>query len=168
MNVKENLIGQKFGKWLVINKSENRYKQGKTLWICKCECGTISEILGSQLKSGKTKGCGKGECASNFKDLKGIRFGKLQVVEITDKQAANGNYYWRCLCDCGNYTDVQGSNLLNNITTGCGKCNYIDLTGQKFGKLKVIEKSNHTNSSKEIYWICICECGNECHVRGKN
>ena len=56
MNIKENLIGQRFGKWLVIDKSEKRSKHGRILWICQCECGTISEILRDSLKSGKTKG----------------------------------------------------------------------------------------------------------------
>ena len=34
----------------------------------------------------------------------------------------------------------------------------IDLTGQKFGKLTVIEE-DFDNKTKKRRWICICECG---------
>lgn len=34
---------------------------------------------------------------------------------------------------------------------------FIDLTGQTFGRLKVISKDSN---SKRSYWICKCECGN--------
>lgn len=39
----------------------------------------------------------------------------------------------------------------------------IDLTGKKFGRLTVIEKSNE-RSSGSIKWICTCECGNTVSV----
>lgn len=38
---------------------------------------------------------------------------------------------------------------------------YIDLTGQKFGKLTVIELQDHGANHKPAKWRCICECGNE-------
>ena len=45
-----------------------------------------------------------------------------------------------------------------------------DLSGQKFGKLIVI-KIDHIHkykSSTVIYWLCKCDCGNECVVCGHN
>ncbi len=45
----------------------------------------------------------------------------------------------------------------------CGRNhNHIDLTGKEFGRLKVISIS-HKN--RQIYWKCICKCGNETKVR---
>lgn len=42
---------------------------------------------------------------------------------------------------------------------------YVDLTGQKFGKLEVIKKSNlHNKKDKHAYWKCKCDCGNYCIV----
>ena len=35
----------------------------------------------------------------------------------------------------------------------------IDLTGQKFGLLTVLEKDNNRISNNGSYWICQCECG---------
>jgi hypothetical protein len=40
----------------------------------------------------------------------------------------------------------------------------IDLTGQKFGSLKVLRKNG--NSGGKAVWECICECGNVKNVRG--
>lgn len=37
---------------------------------------------------------------------------------------------------------------------------FIDLTGQKFGKLTVIGKSGRSDSKHRIYWECLCDCGN--------
>ena len=36
---------------------------------------------------------------------------------------------------------------------------FIDLTGQKYNKLTVIEKVESKNSHSQ--WRCLCECGNE-------
>lgn len=42
----------------------------------------------------------------------------------------------------------------------------IDLTGQKFGLLTVIDKAG--SSSNATYWRCLCECGNTVKVSGGN
>ena len=39
----------------------------------------------------------------------------------------------------------------------------IDLTGQKFGRLTVTNRSNRPNP-KVVYWDCVCECGNKTTV----
>lgn len=40
-----------------------------------------------------------------------------------------------------------------------------DLTGQRFGLLKVIEKAGSNNG---VIWLCQCDCGNRCTVRADN
>lgn len=47
-----NLIGQKFGKWTVIEK----YDGDK--WLCKCDCGTVRGVSQKNLLSGNSKSCG--------------------------------------------------------------------------------------------------------------
>ena len=42
---------------------------------------------------------------------------------------------------------------------------FIDLTGQKFGRLTVLEKDLE-RSKNTTYWKCICECGKEFSTRG--
>lgn len=50
------LAGKKFGAWTVLYRTEND-RNGATMWMCKCDCGTVSAIRGSTLKSGKSTGC---------------------------------------------------------------------------------------------------------------
>ncbi len=49
--------GLRFGKLLVIG---NTYSvlQGKTLYICQCDCGVTVELRSYDLKSGRRKSCG--------------------------------------------------------------------------------------------------------------
>src|ERR1035441_9943591 len=52
-------------------------------------------------------------------DLRGQRFTHLLVIELV----GSDNSYrkiWRCLCDCGNVTDVRGASLLSENTHSCG------------------------------------------------
>lgn len=45
--------------------------------------------------------------------------------------------------------------------------NCIDLTGQKFGRLTVIEKTNYRQSNS-VVWLCQCECGKTTYVSSVN
>ena len=38
----------------------------------------------------------------------------------------------------------------------------IDLTGQRFGKLVVQEKTNKRSASGCVFWKCLCDCGKKC------
>lgn len=40
----------------------------------------------------------------------------------------------------------------------------IDLTGQRFGRLTVICRAD--TKSKDVKWLCKCDCGNECITKG--
>lgn len=71
----------------------------------------------------------------------GKRFGRLFVLEL-DHINHNGAYFL-CKCDCGNTKVVLGSNLRQGLTTSCGCRKYErrteDLTGKRFGRLRVID-----------------------------
>ena len=114
------LTGKKFGKLLVLSfgyKERQPNGKFKYYWKCKCDCGNTKYIIGNSLRRGLTKTCG---CShTQVEDLTGRRFGKLTVVDFlhTDK---DGQSWWRCKCDCGNYTDLPRGRLLNNNTKSCG------------------------------------------------
>lgn len=42
----------------------------------------------------------------------------------------------------------------------------IDIEGEKFGKITVIEKSHKRSTNGQIFWKCVCECGNKNEVVG--
>ena len=51
------LIGCKFGRWIVLEQSDN-CKHGHTRWKCLCSCGKYAVVNGSSLRNGTTKSCG--------------------------------------------------------------------------------------------------------------
>ena len=55
-----NLVGQRFGKLLVIKKSEipPDAKNKSIRWLCKCDCGNKKVISGQNLRNGDIKSCG--------------------------------------------------------------------------------------------------------------
>lgn len=50
------LTGEKFGKWEVLKRDDNL--NGKPGWLCRCECGTIRVVSGSNLRMGASCNCG--------------------------------------------------------------------------------------------------------------
>ena len=49
-----------------------------------------------------------------------------------------------------------------NLKKGCG---LYDIIGAKFGKLTVIKRAPNRNT-RQSWWLCRCECGNEKEIRG--
>lgn len=61
MRRKENLIGKKFGRLVVIEEAEDAIMpsgQRASRWLCKCDCGNTVIVRGVHLKSGHTRSCG--------------------------------------------------------------------------------------------------------------
>ena len=59
------LIGKRFGKLVVIERTEDyicKHKQRNIItspqWLCKCDCGNITIAQGGNLRSGNTTNCG--------------------------------------------------------------------------------------------------------------
>lgn len=167
----KDLRGQVFGRWTVLYRIKSHCKI--PMWKCKCDCGTERGILANSLgRDSWSCGCARIDRAkklgeSKLKDLTGLTFGNLTVIERTKNRGERVS--WLCRCNCGRIIEVRGGNLVSGNSTSCGYCvhpnKFIDLTGQKFGKLTVISKSDRIESGN-IYWNCLCECGNSTVVNG--
>lgn len=46
-----------------------------------------------------------------YKDLTGLRLGKLTVLEPTEERN-RGAVVWKCRCDCGNVITVESRRLI--------------------------------------------------------
>lgn len=57
MNKLIELVGQRFGLWTVLARSNND-SIGRAAWKCRCDCGAISEVRSSGLRSGRSTSCG--------------------------------------------------------------------------------------------------------------
>lgn len=169
------LVGKRYGKLEVLEKTEQR-KNGHIVYKCKCDCGQECFVESSELTTGRTESCG---CSLKYKytDLTNQRFGRLIAIKDSGKRDDYRNILWLCKCDCGNIAYVPSKNLTAGITCSCGclqkeKAAQLghghlqDLTGQRFGKLVVIENSGERNSRNKILWNCKCDCGNICQKAG--
>lgn len=121
MAVKLNLMNQKFGRLLVIDSAPN--KNGRTAWLCKCDCGNELIVTTKSLRDGNTKSCGclhKETVSKQFsKNLTNQRFGNLIALKPT-KMRKHRSVVWECKCDCGNIHLASAELLLNGHTSSCG------------------------------------------------
>ncbi len=99
-------------------------------------------------------------------NLKGKQFGAWTVLYRVENTKSNRTQ-WKCQCSCGNISLVQSCHLKSGASTRCRECYYksniIDLTGQRFGRLVVLE-STDLRSNSSVKWKCQCDCGNICYV----
>lgn len=86
-------------------------------------------------------------------DLTNQKFGQLTALQRGENL---GKYTrWICKCDCGRNTIVRTDYLRNGHTTSCGcACGRVDISGQTFGRLTVIESAPGGKQK------CLCSCGN--------
>lgn len=110
------------------------------------------------------------------------KFNNLLVIEKTEKRSPSGSILWKCQCDCGNITLATSTQLKSGYKKSCGclqrqkakelgQRNLIDLTGQRFGNLVVLnqeESKTNPNGSKKTMWKCKCDCGNIIIVQGQS
>lgn len=83
---------------------------------------------------------------SKLLQLKNKKFGKLTPIEPFH---INKTYYWKCLCDCGNFTNAITSHLIRGLTTHCG-CSH-GQSGKNNSGWKGYEDIPH------IIWARICK-----------
>ena len=54
----KNLVGQRFGKLVVLERAKENTSNGGAIWVCQCDCGTVKNIPGEYLRSGASMSCG--------------------------------------------------------------------------------------------------------------
>jgi hypothetical protein len=119
------ITGKRFGRLLAVRpltvKSERWY------WLCRCDCGTEREIIGTNLRRGRTRSCGclqREACrvirrVSPKIDITGKRFGRLLVIRESGRTRHN-TITWLCKCDCGKDKNINGCSLRSGLSKSCG------------------------------------------------
>lgn len=93
--------------------------------------------------------------------LEGKVYGLLTVMEYI------GDAKYLCKCVCGNKCVVDGANIRKGHTKSCGCAKYVDLTGNIYGNLKVLERAKPKLRGRKKYTVWRCECllcGNKTEV----
>ena len=137
------ITNQKFGKLTAIQKTESR--NGKTYWLCKCECGNEKEVQTSHLRNGSIQSCGKCKKSSGQKVIAFRQRIKIALVE------ANGH---KCA-----YCGLVDNPILYDF-------HHLNPKEKEFGL-----SNNSTTHSKATYAEeakkCVMLCSN-CHRRIEN
>lgn len=130
-----NLVGKKFGKLIVVNRTEDTHKQ----WDCVCDCGNKKRVSTGDLtrKKGGVRSCG---CANRM-FLDGKVFGRLTVLKYAGKRKQNE---WECVCSCGNKIIVPIGRLRNGKTKSCG-CLRKEMCRERTLKNKLEKGEAHKN-----------------------
>lgn len=167
---------QVFGDLTALFRVEIDSSQKCAQWLCKCSCGDEIVARATALRSGHTKSCG---CTSYqrvskalSKELQpGDKFGRYTIL-YKESETGQGGLY-RCRCECGVEKTIKRQFLLDGSIVSCGcysreeksQRQLIDITGQRFGLLTVLSKSDYQGGDG-VYWNVRCDCGNEKVVSG--
>lgn len=154
-----NLVGMVFGRLSVIRRF---YDTVPAKWECRCDCGNLVVVSARHLHVNGTKSCG---CSRKDRadNLVGERHGRLLVVERMPNKgvASKAKAMWRCVCDCGNETVVDGNSLKTGNTKSCGCWKALN------GKIMAKDLNrSHGMSKNPIYYIwdsMMQRCRNQHH-----
>lgn len=76
-------VGKRFGRLVVLGMGVPN-KQGRSRWLCRCDCGAQKEILAGKLTCGNTRSCGclrREVCAERARERneKNVKHGLTRV-----------------------------------------------------------------------------------------
>jgi hypothetical protein len=96
-------------------------------------------------------------------NLAGQRFGRLVAQHVVPGKLRK----WFCICDCGNILHVPTASLRDGSSASCGCSRLHDLTGRRFGRLRVLSRATPVGVLP-VAWAVVCECGTQKIVDGKS
>lgn len=88
----------------------------------------------------------------NFKNIEGLRFGRLIAISLNGKDNY-GKLIWNCKCDCGNSIDIIGESLRRGSTNSCGCLRRETHNGQTHGLSKYKEYKSWKAMKSRCYNI---------------
>lgn len=88
-----NLLNLRFGKLQVVELLPKR-KFGNAIWLCKCDCGNTTEVIGSRLVSGKTHMCN--QCLKIQRKKVGSNIGNRKRLHDVFRRMRNRCYNPNC------------------------------------------------------------------------
>ena len=185
MNTLIDLTGERFGKLVVREKMPPMY-DGRTRWLCDCDCGNTCVVSSYALRKKNQQSCGCGK----IKNLVGQRFGHLVVLRRSDRYVMLSDqkrkYMWECRCDCGETVYRLSEKLRLGKNCACKTCmgkaavstmwehaGYVE--GTQLSKLVAAkEKASNSSGVRGVYlnrktgkWRATIQCKGENHYLGE-
>lgn len=111
---KEYVIGQQFGRLVIIDEIPNQERYRRV--IAKCLCGTIKDFRLTHLKAGKISSCG---CrVRKHKVVLGQKYNRLTIIE--DLGVVDGKKRVNARCECGRVKSFAFLDIVLAQTISCG------------------------------------------------
>ena len=167
------LANQRFGSLKAIKSTDKRNK-GSVIWLCQCDCGDLCFYSSKELKESKAKSCGCNK-PLYIKDLTGQVFGKLEVLQITEKREGR-SVVWECRCHgCNGIVEISSRALLVNNIKSCGcrgihtesAIHWILYSYKRQAKQREISWGLTNDQTKKLFKSNCYYCGAEPHNRKK-
>lgn len=89
------LTGQHYGMLTVLKPAENI--NGKTAWLCRCDCGKERIVKTKFLRNGKTRSCG---CGEKPKGLQQMHYIDGTCIEMLESRKIRSNNTSGCTGVC--------------------------------------------------------------------
>lgn len=144
----------------------SRVRDGRVLWIFKCECGRTKEIVASRVANGIIKSCGcrTGKLLRPPSNVTGQKWGALKAVSFSHRTTnKNALQYWLFKCDCGRETTEPLYKVRNGYI---GSCGCVGKRGLRERSRDLKRSYNLSNAQLADFLIRLektCEiCGSKC------
>lgn len=168
------LTGEQFGRLTVLGRGTdyiNPKGTHRVRWLCRCECGNITEVQPGTLLNGKTKSCGclqrelaraRASTPKPGVDLINKRFGRLTALRHVYSTPKEG-HIWECKCDCGNTVYLAAKHLNSGIVNSCG-C----LRKEILSKVNTVHGLSHKSRLYNVWVGMRQRCNDPNHHSYKN
>lgn len=155
--------------------TQDLHAHWKGIFLCPY-CNKEFETFLTSIQQGRVKGCGCMQ--SKLKYHKGDTIGKKSLLLVSDCWREKNKTFGYFECSfCGEVFKARVDGVVSGEIVSCkcqrkirgkiqGEKSFIDISGQKFGKLLAVEPIIH-NGYKSKY-KCICECGRSVEVYTQN
>jgi len=120
-------VGERFHFLVVLGEGKSK-PDGRTRWLCRCDCGVETEPLPKHLRSGHTKSCGcftrrqigaKVRAKAERQSPIGERFGRLILLNVLPSDGTPG-LRWSLRCDCGELVSARAKHIRCGNIVSCG------------------------------------------------
>ena len=145
--MRNDLAGKTFGELTAIKVSLYKGPRPRIYWDCICSCGETVSIASDSLIGGNTKSCG--HLRRRYKDISGVRFGRLVAGERLKAEDWNGCRI-KCICDCGNTITVLRRSLVSGNTRSCGCLHADSMRENNSGELNGRWNPDLTDEERKI------------------
>jgi predicted nucleic acid-binding Zn-ribbon protein len=112
------LTGKRFGHWTVLQQASARYENSQvTMWLCRCDCGTVREVNGQRLRDGRSKSCGcnKERYRKETRERSVMKPMKKANEDIRQAAKAAGVRLWMVADELGIQDSVLSRNMRHEL-----------------------------------------------------